>query len=105
MINGVFALPPLFLHTVNHQKLDGGTRRVCDRPLTNLCKQGLAASWGASQQNARGRGGQSKLSKLPWVAHRSLALGERKRKVLLMVGPWPPNKSLPNQKNVRIEVD
>ena len=60
---------------------------MCDRPLTNLCQQGLAASWGASQQNARGRGGQSKLSKLPWVAHRSLALGERKRKVLLMVAP------------------
>ena len=30
VINDIFALPPLFLHTVNHQKLDGGTRRVID---------------------------------------------------------------------------
>ena len=54
-----------------------------DRPLTNLCQQGLATSWGASQQNARGRGGETKLSKLPWIAHRSLALGERKREVVV----------------------
>lgn len=47
---------------------------------TNLCQQGLATSWGASQQNARRRWSETKLSKLPRIAHRSLGIGREKEK-------------------------